>query len=677
MFLFLGLLPGGAQTPPDAERAQEEREFLEVLSTPISSASKREQSLLESPQAAEVLTREQIRAMGVFDLLVALRTLTSVDTQDTSAISTVVLRGMAPPGRGFPRIVQTLVDGVPLYNSEVFPVFWNALPVPLDAIEKVEVVRGPSSTLYGANAQVGVVAITTRGAGPGLSGSLRAGGGEGHARGQAFVGFGKGGFSLTAAAAGFSRTDRGGEQRVLGTGRMDPQTEASHGSQALLRPQLRLGGATLWAEYGRGELGGLAERVENPATGLVLARISSQGPRAEILQGGWRQAWSPTLHTELRVQESRIAFHYGAWSPGTPGNPQATLVFNLLMQTDPRLREGYDAQAFRAREVTAQVNWDPSPTAHLILGADARELQADASGILGFATRQEASGSGAFLSAEGRWGPLQVSGGLRAENESLGGARTSPRLSIAYALGPGSSLRAGYFTSTRSPQMAEKSATVVLPNQAIIPNPGIRPEKATSWEVGFRKAMGRWALDATVYRMKLERASALVPTGATTNLGPLAVPVNQFRNGAELTNRGLELTLRGELRPGWILGLNATYVDYEDPATGTQADNAPKILSNLWTRLESGRWFAYGGLRFKGAYGVEAAVGPATYAERLPGRLQADVHAGAELGRGFNLSAYAFNAARERTGTKTGGIQNVANVHTLRREVGIQGSWRF
>jgi len=162
------------QAPAPSLGEDEMSELMALLNTPVEGASKRKQKSIESPQAIEVLTADQIRASGVFRLIDVLKLMTNVQVyeagRDRASLSirgTVVNANM--------RNVQLLVDGVPLFNTESLSIPFDLIPVPVDSIERVEVVRGPSSSLYGANAQVGVIAITTKKAKEGSAGSLRGG----------------------------------------------------------------------------------------------------------------------------------------------------------------------------------------------------------------------------------------------------------------------------------------------------------------------------------------------------------------------------------------------------------------------------------------------------------------------------------------------------------------------
>jgi iron complex outermembrane receptor protein len=110
----------------------------ELLNT-VYSASKHKQDLLWSPASITVIDREQIENTHCVDLVCLLRQVPEVDVQR-----------------------MLLIDGQEC-NLEMFGVvFWQSLPVHLEDIERIEVIRGPGSALYGANAHSLVVTIETR-----------------------------------------------------------------------------------------------------------------------------------------------------------------------------------------------------------------------------------------------------------------------------------------------------------------------------------------------------------------------------------------------------------------------------------------------------------------------------------------------------------------------------------
>jgi iron complex outermembrane receptor protein len=133
---------------------------LEKLADVVFTAAKHEQDIAESPAAVTVISREQIENSPCTEVVCLLRQVPEMDVVRIVPMWTSVgARGLS--GEYGDKIL-VLVDGREI-NIEVFGVpLWQGLPVHLQDIERIEVVRGPGSALYGANAHSAVVSITTR-----------------------------------------------------------------------------------------------------------------------------------------------------------------------------------------------------------------------------------------------------------------------------------------------------------------------------------------------------------------------------------------------------------------------------------------------------------------------------------------------------------------------------------
>ena len=143
-------------SPDETEEAPIEEEQIEVVVT----ASKHGQKITEAPAAVTVLTSDDIQASGAVSVADVFRRVPGLDFIQISA------RDYNINARGFngalSRRLLVLVDGRSVYLDLMGFTLWDTLPVSLDEIERIEVVRGPGSALYGANASSGVVNIITK-----------------------------------------------------------------------------------------------------------------------------------------------------------------------------------------------------------------------------------------------------------------------------------------------------------------------------------------------------------------------------------------------------------------------------------------------------------------------------------------------------------------------------------
>lgn len=136
-----------------------------LLDAAVVSSTLSEQTVATAPSIVSVLGREQIRALGLRRLRDALQTMASVTVLATQGKQAQVsIRGMKNPAN----LLVTL-DGQPLndfYDGE-FPVDF-----PLDLVERIEVIRGPGSALYGTGAFAGVISLVTRRPAAGLQAEI-------------------------------------------------------------------------------------------------------------------------------------------------------------------------------------------------------------------------------------------------------------------------------------------------------------------------------------------------------------------------------------------------------------------------------------------------------------------------------------------------------------------------
>jgi outer membrane receptor for ferrienterochelin and colicin len=163
---------GLGPTGPEGERikAREEDVFQEQVVT----ASRAAQSPLDAPNSTSIITEQDIRLSGMTQIPDLLRRLAGVDVNImTGGATEVSIRGH---NNRLSNKMMVLIDYRSVYVDVLGTTFWGTLPIDVEQIERIEVVRGPGSALYGANAFAGVINIITKKPGEGRS-SVRVGGG--------------------------------------------------------------------------------------------------------------------------------------------------------------------------------------------------------------------------------------------------------------------------------------------------------------------------------------------------------------------------------------------------------------------------------------------------------------------------------------------------------------------
>lgn len=157
----------GCQTPASASDAGgvaqlADASLEDLMNSKVYAASRYEQTVSEAPASVTVVTRDEIQRYGYRTLADILRSVPGFFIPNDKPYDYVGVRGFANPGDYNTRVLL-LVDGHRL-NDSIFEqaMIGTEFPVDVDMIERVEVIRGPASSIYGTNAIFGVINVITR-----------------------------------------------------------------------------------------------------------------------------------------------------------------------------------------------------------------------------------------------------------------------------------------------------------------------------------------------------------------------------------------------------------------------------------------------------------------------------------------------------------------------------------
>jgi len=141
----------------------------DLMKVEIVSASKKAENLFDAPLSASVLTRDEIKRAGATSIMEAFRLIPGlIVRQQTNGNFDVHVRGLdnVPPNSIMVNSANTttlvMIDNRPVYNYLQGGTLWETLPVDLNDVDRIEVVRGPAASMYGPNAVSGVIHIITR-----------------------------------------------------------------------------------------------------------------------------------------------------------------------------------------------------------------------------------------------------------------------------------------------------------------------------------------------------------------------------------------------------------------------------------------------------------------------------------------------------------------------------------
>jgi len=539
------LLSGALTSPARAQAEVTESDFFDDLPV-VLSASRLSQPVNEAPAAVTVIDQDMIRASGFRDIPDLFRLVpgfTVAYTRDNTW--GVGYHGLAD---AFSRRMQVLIDGRSVYTAAFGEVPWASLPLSIEDIERIEVVRGPNSASYGSNAFFGIINIITKDAAqvPGSHLSVQAGD---QGMGGAMFRYGGGKddlrYRLTLSDQRRDRFDTRAEQTTTRHLDMRVDYRLSPADEITTTFALSRG------DWRHGVVGESGDPVRNMDVGT------------EHFQAKFRRVIDPEnewfvqfYHTRLRNEDGFVVapspvgpipvdFSYTQW--------REDIEFQMISSPSDQLRLVWGAEA----------RWEGVKSPAYFYNQDAR------TGAL----------YRLFGNAEWRLSPKWiVNAGALAEHHYLSGFDVSPRLAVNFLPHADHAFRASITQAYRSPTFFEEdgdqrifTASGSLYRQYFEPSSGLQPERILSREIGYIGHVRplRLQVDARLFNDKVSRLLG-------TYDDPL-IPGKLFHffNESRADIHGADIQLRWAPRDWLDLVLSYARVDI-DSNDGDIAGSAPR-----------------------------------------------------------------------------------------------------
>jgi outer membrane receptor protein involved in Fe transport len=519
-----------------------------LLNTPIDASGKYQQTAREAASSVTIVTHEQIEHFGYRTLNDVLQGVSGFYLSNDRNYSYLGARGFSRPTDYNNRILL-LIDGHQMNEG-----IWGSAPLelPIDPqyLERVEIVRGPGSALYGTGAIFGVINLVTR-SGASIGGS------------QAAVLGGSYGQRSVSAAFG-RRTDGGTDLELTGT------WEGSDG-QDLYFP-----------EYDTPETNnGIAHNLDWDRNSLVQMKAS----RGDWSLNGWSSSRSKAIptgayETQFDAQPTLTIDRYA----------YAELKYEHALDVSKRIRVrgffdryAYDGayayvgadQFERSRDESigseASLHWDLGSAQRLTAGVEYRRHLRARYDIIGGGNGFSVPYDVASAFVEHEFQPtrhLSFLGGLRADHYSTTGGSLTPRAAVLYDPAPGTTLKLLYGRAFRAPNLYEarnEGGDYRL-------NPSLHAERGYTLELALQQRMGAGLLGtASTFFYDID--------GLIDQTLDPADGKYLYVNRASYRARGAELGLEARLGGG-VLGYGKlTYQHASDETTGGELTNSPSFLA--------------------------------------------------------------------------------------------------
>ena len=682
--------PAAAETLLDADA--------QLLEQVVVTAAGFEQKIVDAPASISVVTRAELEKRPYMTLIDAVRDLEGIDvgeTSDKTGQKTISMRGMGPD------YTLILVDGRRQNNhGDIYPNNFggnqfNHIP-PLDMIERIEVIRGPASTLYGADALGGVINIITRKVSNRWTGSVTLGHNiqeNSDFGSDSSIDFAISGplvpdlLGLTVRGARYERDASTPEYEVItapdgtpfersigfgGGGRTVDNTNKEMGVTLSWTPT---DSQSLLLDYDTSEqvydntpfINNLGTEAYPLGTVDGIEGLWRSAPRAGYSadQEFTRDQWAITHHGDWEFGRSFVSLshvetdNHGRTLPLTVAERllhqqmfRGTGDYAGLSEAD---RRALMVQTFLPRPkrnlqssqytLDAKIDMAVGDNHHVVFGGQMIEGELD-DGVFGM--EQGDDGAGVVqdhemwsVFVEDNWTPadaLTVTGGVRYDDHNMFGGQVSPRLYAVYNVNPDWVLKGGVSTGYKTPKTTDLYDGVTgfggQGTSPFIGNPELEPETSVNSEIALY-----WTSPNAGHNFNI------------------TVFNNDFKDKIARGETNLSCAQTGGVRPCANLG------DYELLGYGTYAQNINIDEARVRGAELAGRY------EFNDAFSLRANY---TYTD-------SEQLSGAQKGLPLTNSAeHMFNTTLEWLATEKFSLQLIGEARSERyRDVDVDGNPRY
>ncbi len=595
-----------------------------VMNMEVTSVSKKPERLMDAAAAVQVITSEDIRRSGATTLPDLLRLVPGVQVaRANSSTWAVGVRGFTST---LSRSLLVLIDGRSVYSPLFAGVYWDVQDVILNDIDRIEVIRGPGATLWGANAVNGVINIITK--------------------------------SARATQGSYASVRGGDEDRAVTTGRFGWKTKGDVAIRTYAKYSDRdaefhqngddfddwhLGLAGFRADADRGERNHLTlqgdlyagKAGEREAITTYTSPFIQSVERDADLSGGhllglWNHRLKEGSDTTLQLYYDRTHRDLAAFTEDRD-------TYDVEFRHSLRIASRHDLLWGAGYRLTSGAT-ESVPTIQIV----PRDRTDDV--LSGFVQDE-------FRIVPSKW-TLTV--GSKFEHNDYSGFNSQPNLRVLFSPSAKHVFWSAASRALRVPSRIETDLSLTAFVEPTTPTfarltgtKDFKPERLTAYELGYRlQATERLFVDLALFHDDYTRLLSLEPGVPFTETSPPpshAVLPFGFGNGMTAEVRGAELSLDWRLASRWRLSGSCSFLELDlapsadslDTTTeNTTEGSSPRRMASLRSSMDLPRNF-----------GLDVTL---RYVGRLPSQLvdaytEMDVLFSRHLGGGFELAVAGQN----------------------------------
>lgn len=513
-------------------------------------------TIRRAPGAVTVLRGDQVMRLGWPTLSDAMRTIPGAEVMRTfSTESNVAFRGFNGPS-GTSSGVLLLVDGRQTYLDMTGENNWDNLPVALEDIERVEIIRGPGSFLYGPNALHGVVNVITK-----RPSETMAEGENSSNRVSTTLGSYD---TVISSVQGAWAGEGWGLRATAGWNDVDPLSDIAT------------------PEYS-------GERSKEMGFGNILYRRDYGEEHGWELEAGYQSGNYSTVRTgNLYAEIERSYGKFNYWVDGLNIQLIADYfdgdVYNLVIPLVPAGSRGENLTG--NLDVHYTTDWEFSGTHTTIFGAGFIYTRAGSDELTaGMESQVRPAGY-----VQDEWGfseDLYLTYGLRIDHHPESGVNWSPQAALLYLYDDNHSLRVSVKRGFRDPSYIESfvditSGPIPILGGATVdfePSEDLKAERILSFEAGYSGLfLEQIKVGLDFFFNRVDDIIEIIWVGGN----PL---IRQFQNSVDAEVYGAEFSTDVLLTDNVSLWGNVSFQRTEDRATGESLPQAPETKGNLGLRV--------------------------------------------------------------------------------------------
>jgi iron complex outermembrane recepter protein len=643
--------------PQDKSKDLSNLSIDDLMNIEVTSVSKKEQKMAKVAAAIFVITQEDIRRSGATNIPDLLRMVPGMDVaQIDASIWAISARGF---NLQFADKLLVLIDGRAVYTPLFGGVNWDTLDVPLEDIDRIEVIRGPGGTIWGANAVNGVLNIITRKASDTQGALVTTGGGW--------------------QEQGFGTLQYGGKIKANTNYRVFAKYLNHNHFPDLDGPNAKDGWHLLHGGFradaslsnensltAQGDLYSGREGAEIVHTTLSPPDNVTETKVANLSGGNFLTRWN---HTFSSHSSTVVQFYFDRY---TRSGPSAREVRNTL---------DLDFQHHVAWGSRQDLIWGAGfrQSGDQIVGTIDESFVPASQGIEIFNT---------FLQDEVTLKPGSVflTGGIKLEHNTFSGIEFQPSLRLAWTPNERRTLWAAVSGASRTPTRRDtglNAAIAALPGPAevvLLGDPKAQSEDVVAYELGYRAQPKRkFSFDvAAFYNMyqELQSREPQPPFLQTTPPPPLLVIPIRLANKLHGTTDGVEASVNWRVGERWTLSPGYSFLQMHIHTDAGSLDTIsaddieslnPRHQAQLRSHLGLARGFSWDTTAYFVGSRPEGMVASNT---RL------DTQLAWRIGESMGLSLVGQNLLRDRHAEFNDELQSV-NSAQVKRSAYAKFTWHF